>query len=292
MSRVKWVRMFVLSRDEPYARGRSTSVPRVSGNSRGETYWSPALTRAKKHHEKWQTGPALDRKANLRALCPAEGREPGLRDEAPDAAASEGRALRRGERARGGFRYRAQSSFYDKSKVRRVWALDPSEEMWAIAEGRIRAAAFPVELLRASAEQIPLASGSADTVLVTYTLCSLPDVHRALGEMARVLKPGGELVFCEHGAAPDESVRRWQDRINPAWKAMGGGCNLNRPIPSLIEEGGFRMREMSSMYIPGWKPASFNYWGRALGAVDKILPLHGRVVPTSELCKTAGAIPK
>jgi hypothetical protein len=84
--------------------------------------------------------------------------------------------------------------------------------------------------------------------------------------MARVLKPGGELVFCEHGAAPDESVRRWQNRLNPAWKALGGGCNLNRPIPSLIEEAGFRMRELSSMYIPGWKPASFNYWGRALGA--------------------------
>lgn len=156
--------------------------------------------------------------------------------------------------------------FYDPGKVRRVWALDPSEEMWAIAEGRIRAAAFPVDLLRASAEQIPLATGSADTVLVTYTLCTLPDVQRALGEMARVLKPGGELVFCEHGAAPDESVRRWQDRLNPAWKVLGGGCNLNRPISALIEGAGFRMRDLSSMYIPGWKPASFNYWGRALGA--------------------------
>ena len=155
--------------------------------------------------------------------------------------------------------------FYDSTKVQRVWALDPSAEMWAIAEGRVRGAAFPVEFLRAPAEQIPLAHGSVDTVLVTYTLCTLPDVRRALGEMARVLKPGGELVFCEHGAAPDESVRRWQNRLNPVWKALGGGCNLNRPIPSLIEEGGFRMRELSSMYIPGWKPASFNYWGRALG---------------------------
>ena len=156
--------------------------------------------------------------------------------------------------------------FYDSTKVQRVWALDPSAEMWAIAEGRVRGTGFPVEFLKAPAEQIPLANESADTVLVTYTLCTLPDVRRALGEMARVLKPGGELVFCEHGAAPDESVRRWQNRLNPVWKALGGGCNLNRPIPSLIEEAGFRMRELSSMYIPGWKPASFNYWGCALGA--------------------------
>ena len=156
--------------------------------------------------------------------------------------------------------------FYDSTKVQRVWALDPSAEMWAIAEGRVRGTGFPVEFLKAPAEQIPLANESADTVLVTYTLCTLPDVRRALGEMARVLKPGGELVFCEHGAAPDESVRRWQNRLNPVRRALGGGCNLNRPIPSLIEEAGFRMRELSSMYIPGWKPASFNYWGCALGA--------------------------
>ncbi len=156
--------------------------------------------------------------------------------------------------------------FYDRTRVQRVWALDPSAEMWAIAEGRVRGAGFPVEFLKAPAEQIPLAHESADTVLVTYTLCTLPDVRRALGEMARVLKRGGELVFCEHGASPDEGVRRWQNRLNPVWKALAGGCHLNRPIPSLIEEAGFRIRDLSSMYIPGWKPASFNYWGCASGA--------------------------
>ncbi len=81
--------------------------------------------------------------------------------------------------------------------------------------------------------------------------------------MARVLNPGGKLVFCEHGAAPDASVRRWQDRINPLWKRLGGGCHLNRAIPSLIEEGGFKIEAMETMYIPGWRPASFNYWGAA-----------------------------
>ena len=155
--------------------------------------------------------------------------------------------------------------FYDKTKVQHIWALDPYREMWTLAEKRVRGTDVPVEFLNATAEQIPLPNRSADTVLVTFTLCTLPDVRRALREMARVLKPGGELVFCEHGLAPDENVRRWQNRLNPIWKAFGGGCNLNRPIPSLLEQGGFRLREISSMYIPGWRPASFNYWGRALG---------------------------
>ena len=155
--------------------------------------------------------------------------------------------------------------FYDAARVRHVWALDPSTEMWALAQTRVRAVDFSVEFLKAWAEEIPLRAASADTVLVTYTLCTLPHIARALREMARVLKPGGELVFCEHGAAPDDSVRRWQNLLNPIWRAVGGGCNLNRPIPSLLEGGGFRLRELSTMYIPGWRPASFNYWGRAAG---------------------------
>jgi len=118
----------------------------------------------------------------------------------------------------------------------------------------------------APAEEIPLGDRSADTVLVTYTLCTVPDVQRVLREMTRVLKPGGELVFCEHGAAPDASVLRWQNRLTPVWKVLGGGCNLNRPIPSLLERGGFRVTELASKYILGWRPASFNYWGRAAGS--------------------------
>ncbi len=154
--------------------------------------------------------------------------------------------------------------FYDPGKVTQVWALEPSKEMWALAEGRVRGAGFPVEFLNVSAEEIPLSDGTVDTVLVTYTLCTLKDVRRPLSEMARVLKPGGELLFCEHGIAPDERVRRWQNRLNPVWKALAGGCNLNRPIPAIIKEAGFRVSEMSTMYIPGWKFGSFNYWGRAL----------------------------
>jgi hypothetical protein len=94
-------------------------------------------------------------------------------------------------------------------------------------------------------------------------MCSLPDVHTALEDMRRVLKPGGQLIFCEHGAAPDAGIRRWQDRLNPLWRRLSGGCNLNRTIPELLKQGGFTIQGMEAAYIPGWKPASFNYWGTA-----------------------------
>lgn len=171
--------------------------------------------------------------------------------------------LARGDVLEVGFGSGLNLAYYDPTRTRSVWALEPSAEMWAMARERVRAAGFPVELLKAQAEEIPLPDDSADSVVVTYTLCTLPDVPRALREVARVLKSDGELVFCEHGAAPDEGVRRWQNRLNPIWKVLGGGCNLNRPIPSLLQQSGFAISELSTMYIPGWRPASFNYWGRA-----------------------------
>jgi ubiquinone/menaquinone biosynthesis C-methylase UbiE len=152
---------------------------------------------------------------------------------------------------------------YDAAKVQQLWGLDPSEEMWALARPRNTALHFNVAFLQASAEAIPLDEGSVDTVVVTYTLCTIPNVLAALQEMRRVLRPGGQLLFCEHGAAPDEAVRRWQDRLTPLWKRLGGGCHLNRPIASLLEAGGFRIATLETGYIPGWKPACFNYWGRA-----------------------------
>lgn len=153
--------------------------------------------------------------------------------------------------------------FYDRERVQHIWALEPSAEMWALAGERVKGAAFPVEFLQASAGEIPLPDGGVDTVLVTYALCTIPDLRSALSEVARVLKPGGCLLFGEHGAAPDAHIRRWQDRLNPVWSLVAGGCNLNRPIPALIESAGFDLIEVSSMYIPGWRPGSFNYWGRA-----------------------------
>lgn len=153
--------------------------------------------------------------------------------------------------------------YYDTARVAKLWGLDPSPQMLRKASARARGAGFAVEFLAVPGEEIPLASRSLDTVVITYTLCSIVGVDRALREMVRVLRPGGRLLFCEHGAAPDASVRRWQERINPVWKRLGGGCHLNREIPRLIEQGGFRIETLRAEYIAGWRPAAYNYWGTA-----------------------------
>jgi len=153
--------------------------------------------------------------------------------------------------------------FYAADKVEHLWGLDPAREMWALREDTRNPVDFDMEFIEASAGDIPLEDNSVDTVLITYALCSIPDVPLALEEARRVLKRNGQLIFCEHGAAPDRDVRCWQNRLNPLWTRLGGGCNLNREIPALLEQGGFRIRNLESMYIPGWKPACFNYWGTA-----------------------------
>lgn len=154
--------------------------------------------------------------------------------------------------------------YYDSAKVSKVWGLDPAPEMTQMAKRAVRSLPFEVEFIGLPGDEIPLEDNSVDTVVVTYTLCTIPDTAPALRQISRVLRPGGELIFCEHGAAPDASVRRWQDRLNPIWKRLGGGCNLNRPIPTLIEAGGFRIKSLDTMYIIGWRPAGFNYWGTAV----------------------------
>ena len=153
--------------------------------------------------------------------------------------------------------------FYDSRRVDRLWALDPSLELWAMAADRVRKAAFPVEFLAAPAEAIPLDDQSVDTILITYSLCTIPDVSAALAEMRRVLRREGELLFCEHGKAPDATVRRWQKLLDPRWTRLGGGCHLGRDIPSILHSGGFQVQKLSTMYVSGWRPASFNYWGVA-----------------------------
>jgi len=153
--------------------------------------------------------------------------------------------------------------FYDAARVTHVWGLDPSRELWTLAEKQGRRLAFEVEFVHGFAEQIPLDADSVDTVVLTYTFCTLPDVETSLAEMRRVLRPGGRLLFSEHGAAPDESVRRWQNRLNPLWRRVSGGCNLNRHVPSLLEQGGFELRDLDSRYLSGWRPAAFNYRGTA-----------------------------
>ncbi|MCA9075548.1 MAG: class I SAM-dependent methyltransferase [Planctomycetaceae bacterium] len=153
--------------------------------------------------------------------------------------------------------------YYDRDKVTKLWGLEPAAEMRQRAKQTARALDMEVEILDLPGEQIPLDDASVDTVLVTYTLCTIVDVERALRGMARVLRPEGKLIFCEHGAAPDVSVRRWQNRINPVWKRFAGGCNVNRPIPSLIEDSGFQIDSLETMYLPGFRTLSYNYWGTA-----------------------------
>jgi len=154
-------------------------------------------------------------------------------------------------------------SFYDPDRVTRVWGLEPDPAIRKMAIEAAESSPFEVEFLDLKAEDIPLEDDSVDSVLMTYTLCSIPEPQRALQNMARVLKPGGRLIFCEHGLAPDESVRKWQERLEPMWERFGGGCHLARPIPGLIEQGGFSVENLETMYLPGFRPATFNYWGTA-----------------------------
>ncbi len=156
--------------------------------------------------------------------------------------------------------------FYDTAKVTKVWGLEPSPAMRGMAEQVARGVDLPVQFLDLPGEEIPLDDHSVDTVLVTYTLCTIPDAARALQQMRRVLKPGAELLFCEHGRAPDEGVRRWQDRIDPLWSKISGGCHLNRPIDSLVRDAGFRIADLETMYIPGPRTHTFNYCGAAVAA--------------------------
>jgi SAM-dependent methyltransferase len=154
---------------------------------------------------------------------------------------------------------------YDATRIERVIGLDPSEESWLIAKKNNPNLAFPVEFMGLSGEQIPLEDDSVDTVLVTYSLCTIPDPVTALQGMRRVLRSGGKLLFTEHGAAPDPGVRKWQDRINPLWKKIAGGCHINRDIPALLAAGGFSVQELDTMYLPGApRIASYNYWGSAV----------------------------
>ncbi len=155
--------------------------------------------------------------------------------------------------------------FYNPDTVSLVYGLEPSEGMRRKAQGNLGRSPVNVEWLDLPGEKIPLPDNSVDTVLLTFTLCTIPDWQAALEQMKRVLRPDGELLFLEHGESCDRGVRKWQDRITPAWKKIAGGCHLNRPIADLIREAGFDILELENLYIPKTpKIAGYIYRGRAV----------------------------
>ncbi|MFG0380938.1 class I SAM-dependent methyltransferase [Pseudomonas sp. zbq_18] len=154
-------------------------------------------------------------------------------------------------------------NFYDAQKVSAIVGVDPAAQMQGKARERAEQIAIPVEMIALELGQIQAEDASFDSIVCTFTLCTIPDPIAALEEMRRVLKPGGKLLFSEHGRAPDLKVRLWQDRLTPLWKPMAGGCHLNRDIPGLLQAGGFHIRDLHSGYLPGPRPMTWVWYGWA-----------------------------
>ncbi|WP_201592237.1 class I SAM-dependent methyltransferase [Psychrobacter fozii] len=153
--------------------------------------------------------------------------------------------------------------FYDAKRVSSIVGIDPAAQMQTLARKRASDISIPVEVIAVDVKGIHADTDRFDTIVMTFTLCSIDDPISALQEMARVLKPDGRLLFCEHGLAPDLSVERWQHRLTPFWKPIAGGCHLDRDIPALIRAGGFAIVELSEAYLPGPRPMSYVYSGVA-----------------------------
>ena len=148
--------------------------------------------------------------------------------------------------------------------VASVIGLEPSSELLRMARAHsLSAAGVPITLINASAESIPMESGSIDTVVTTWTLCTIPHASSALAELRRVLKPAGTFLVVEHGRAPEPGVARWQDRLDPLWSRFAGGCHLNRKIDDLIVGAGFRIEALTHARMPGPRTHSFLYEGSA-----------------------------
>jgi SAM-dependent methyltransferase len=155
-------------------------------------------------------------------------------------------------------------SFYS-SEARRVFAVDPSIELIKIAREKVDSKRLPVEFLAQSAEEsLPLSDATIDTVVMTWTLCSIPVAPLALQEMRRVLKPSGQLIFVEHGLSPEPGVRAWQQRLTPLWRHFTGGCRLDRKVDDLISKAGFQVKELKTGYLPGPRSMTYTYQGIAL----------------------------
>ena len=154
--------------------------------------------------------------------------------------------------------------FYNISKIDKIYGLDPSIQLCKKAIKKAEEINMNIDFLFEGAEEIKLKSNSIDTVVITYTLCSIPNPMDALKEIKRVIRSDGNILFCEHGIAPDIKVSKWQNRINPIWGKLFGGCNINRDIPSIISNSGFKVQNLEQMYLPSTpKIVGYNYWGSA-----------------------------
>lgn len=155
-------------------------------------------------------------------------------------------------------------AFYDPARVERLFGVDPSAELRERAARAERPDGLAVDIRDGTAEALPFDDASFDNIVCTYTLCSVQTPAQVLAEARRVLKPDGRLLFCEHGAAPDPGVAKWQRRIEPVWKKIAGGCHLTRPVASSLEQAGFALSGLEQMYLPKTpRFAGWNEWGQA-----------------------------
>jgi ubiquinone/menaquinone biosynthesis C-methylase UbiE len=199
-------------------------------------------------YEEWIVPPLIDWSMRNKRLRPYRERTAG---------AAEGRVLDIGIGSG------LNLPFYAR-QAREIFGLDPSPPLLARAQSMAPRTQTPIHLLEGSAERIPLADHTIDTVVMTWTGCSIPGICAALEEMRRVLRPGGRLLFVEHGRAPDPGVARWQDRLDPFWQRFSGGCHLNRKIDDLLSDAGFQIGRLATGYIPGPKIMTFFYEGAAM----------------------------
>jgi len=162
---------------------------------------------------------------------------------------------------------------YDPAKVRKIYALEPNPQMVRLAERRRRRTDLDIEFLALPGERIPLDDDSVDTVLSTFTLCTIPGVREALRGVERVLKPEGKLIFFEHGLSPEPRVRRWQERSEPLTRWLFEGCHVTRDVPSLLEQSGFRIQQVEKGYLARFPRAwTYCWWGTAAPSRNVALP--------------------
>ena len=154
--------------------------------------------------------------------------------------------------------------FYEAEGINKIWGIDPSEELIAMAKKQVKDDTPDIEFIISKAEEIDFDDAFFDTILMTYTMCTITNLSEAFTEIRRVIKPSGKLIFCEHGMAPDENVVKWQNRINTFWPKISGGCNINKEISRIIESSGFSIANLDNMYLPKTpKVLGYNYWGSA-----------------------------